>query len=115
MQLVLDDKLVKRHGASVAIRAIWMLSPRRCASMCHAINKCGYSSFSGRLITILIMIIKRNAAEHECNRRYCSLVSGIMFNMCQRRGIQGSNTDFLICAVAEMYELSIFTIDQDFK
>jgi len=38
-----------------------------------------------------------------------------MFNLCRRQGIQGSNTDFLICAVAEMYELSIFTIDQDFQ
>jgi predicted nucleic acid-binding protein len=37
------------------------------------------------------------------------------FNRCRERGIQGSNTDFLICAVAAKRELSIFTTDGDFK
>jgi predicted nucleic acid-binding protein len=36
------------------------------------------------------------------------------FNRCRERGIQGSNTDFLICAVAARNELSIFTTDEDF-
>ena len=36
------------------------------------------------------------------------------FNMCQAKGIQGSNTDFLICAVAVRHRLAIFTIDKDF-
>lgn len=36
------------------------------------------------------------------------------FNINRREGVQGSNTDFLICAVAERYEMSIFTIDRDF-
>ena len=36
------------------------------------------------------------------------------FNTCRARGIQGSNTDFLICAVAAQRGLSIFTTDGDF-
>ena len=36
------------------------------------------------------------------------------FNACRRKGIQGSNTDFLICAVAVRRELSIYTTDKDF-
>jgi predicted nucleic acid-binding protein len=36
------------------------------------------------------------------------------FNRCREQGIQGSNTDFLICAVAARNELSIFTTDEDF-
>lgn len=35
-------------------------------------------------------------------------------NTCRRNGIQGSHTDFLICAVANHYGLSIFTLDKDF-
>ena len=35
-------------------------------------------------------------------------------NICRRKGIQGSTIDFLICAVAVMNNLSIFTIDKDF-
>jgi predicted nucleic acid-binding protein len=36
------------------------------------------------------------------------------FNACRRRGIQGSNTDFLICAAAIRRDLPIFTTDGDF-
>jgi predicted nucleic acid-binding protein len=36
------------------------------------------------------------------------------FNRCREKGIQGSNTDFLICAVAARNGFSIFTTDEDF-
>jgi predicted nucleic acid-binding protein len=36
------------------------------------------------------------------------------FNVCRTRGIQGSNTDFLICAVAELRKFPILTTDDDF-
>ncbi len=36
------------------------------------------------------------------------------FNVCRGSGIQGSNTDFLICAVANRLSLSILTTDADF-
>lgn len=36
------------------------------------------------------------------------------FNRCRAKGIHGSNTDFLICAVAVRNELAIFTSDGDF-
>jgi predicted nucleic acid-binding protein len=35
-------------------------------------------------------------------------------NECRRHGIQGSHTDFLICAVAAGNSFSIFTTDDDF-
>jgi predicted nucleic acid-binding protein len=38
-----------------------------------------------------------------------------LFNLCRSKGIQGSNTDFLICAVAVRNKLSIFTTDKDFE
>ena len=37
------------------------------------------------------------------------------FSRCRARGIQGSNTDFLICAAAVRNELGIFTTDGDFS
>lgn len=37
-----------------------------------------------------------------------------IFNLCRKQGLQGSNTDFLICAVAERRGLPILTTDQDF-
>ncbi|HEX5715646.1 MAG TPA: PIN domain-containing protein [Thermoanaerobaculia bacterium] len=37
------------------------------------------------------------------------------FNLCRHKGVQGSNTDFLLCAVAERHNLAILTTDGDFE
>jgi predicted nucleic acid-binding protein len=37
------------------------------------------------------------------------------FNRCRARGIQGSNTDFLICAVAIRRNAAVLTTDEDFE
>jgi predicted nucleic acid-binding protein len=37
------------------------------------------------------------------------------FNTCRAQGVQGSNTDFLLCAVANRLEIPILTTDADFK
>ena len=37
------------------------------------------------------------------------------FNQCRSKGVQGSNTDFLLCALSARHDLAIFTIDEDFK
>ena len=36
------------------------------------------------------------------------------FNLCRGKGIQGSNTDFLICAVSVRQMMPIFSNDKDF-
>lgn len=36
------------------------------------------------------------------------------FDTCRSNGIQGSNTDFLICAVANRHDFAIYTTDKDF-
>ncbi len=38
-----------------------------------------------------------------------------MFNICRKKGIQGNHVDFVICAAAERFQLSIFTLDADFQ
>ncbi|MDM8529771.1 PIN domain-containing protein [Anaerolineales bacterium HSG25] len=37
------------------------------------------------------------------------------FNQCRAKGIQGSNTDFLLCAVSYRHNFPIFTQDRDFE
>ncbi len=37
-----------------------------------------------------------------------------LFNLCRSRGVQGSNTDFVICAVADRQRMPILTTDLDF-
>jgi predicted nucleic acid-binding protein len=44
--------------------------------------------------------------DYECAAEF--------FNSCRAQGLQGSNTDFLICAVAAQRKLPIFSLDQDF-
>lgn len=36
------------------------------------------------------------------------------FTTCRMAGVQGSNTDFLICAVAERHAMPVLTTDADF-
>jgi predicted nucleic acid-binding protein len=45
-------------------------------------------------------------ADHELAAEF--------FNLCRSNGVQGSNTDFLICAAACRRELPILTTDLDF-
>ena len=35
-------------------------------------------------------------------------------NICRKKGVQGSTTDFLICAISSIQKLEIFTEDNDF-
>ena len=37
-----------------------------------------------------------------------------VFNTCRANGVQGSSTDFLICAVSINHQLPIFSVDNDF-
>ena len=36
-------------------------------------------------------------------------------NICRKKGVQGSHTDFLICAVATRLKMQIYTSDKDFS
>jgi len=38
-----------------------------------------------------------------------------LFNTCRSKGVQGSNTDFLLCAVSWRTRFPIFTTDKDFE
>lgn len=40
--------------------------------------------------------------------------AAVYFNRCREKGVQGSNTDFSICAVAVRNGFSIFTTEEDF-
>ena len=46
-------------------------------------------------------------ADHDLAAEY--------YNICSSNGIQGSQTDYLICAIANRYNLEIFTEDKDFN
>jgi len=45
-------------------------------------------------------------AEYELAAEY--------FNTCRSKGVQGSNTDFLICACSAAWNVAVLTKDQDY-
>ena len=51
--------------------------------------------------------IQLTAEDYEEGARF--------FNICRAGGVQGSNTDFLICSVAVRREMPILTTDRDFE
>lgn len=42
-------------------------------------------------------------------------LAGAFHSRCRAKGVQGSNTDFLICSFAVRREMSILTVDRDFE
>jgi len=41
-------------------------------------------------------------------------MAALFFNQCRAQGVQGSTTDFLLCAVGHLRGMPIFTTDKDF-
>lgn len=63
-----------------------------------------FEKLRGRLAAFVDLPL--NTGDHELAADY--------FNRCRSQGLQGSNTDFLICAVAVRRRLTILTTDLDF-
>jgi len=42
------------------------------------------------------------------------ILAAEFFNRCRAKGVQGSHTDFLICAVSSRRKFPLFTTDKDF-
>ena len=55
-----------------------------------------------------------SAFPNQILNENCYELAAKMFNECRAKGVQGSNTDFLICAAAQLNQLAIYTTDQDF-
>ena len=55
-----------------------------------------------------------SAFPNQILNENCYELAAKMLNDCRAKGVQGSNTDFLICAAAQLNQLAIYTIDQDF-
>ncbi len=42
-------------------------------------------------------------------------LAAFYYNLCRKNGVQGSNTDFLICAISVNHNCEILTTDKDFE
>ena len=57
---------------------------------------------------------KLNAFNDFFINQYDYETASELFNICRKKGVQGSHIDFLICAVSHNNNFSIFTTDKDF-
>lgn len=114
--------------------SVWSLALRRRGASTHDATRSALASLleDGRVVMIgairqeLLSGIKERA-QFETLREHLRAFPDLpltaedyeeaaaFFNTCREKGIQGSNTDFLICAVAVRNGLSILTNDEDFK
>ncbi|MEY4545727.1 MAG: hypothetical protein RL685_1922 [Pseudomonadota bacterium] len=112
--------------------SVWSLSLRRAKRVDDAVSKeLGELIREGRVVMIglirqeLLSGIKVKS-QFELLRDHLRAFSDLAlesadyeeaaeaFNRCRERGIQGSNTDFLICSAALRRELAVYTTDKDF-
>ncbi len=56
----------------------------------------------------------RNLPDHPVTSFHYETAAEF-FNRCRRHGVQGTTVDFLICAVAALEDLEIYTTDRDFQ
>lgn len=111
--------------------SVWSLALRRAASVHPARHKLKELILDGRAAIIgpvrqeLLSGVKLTAhfeGLQEKLRAFSDIElqtgdyeeAARFFNECRSHGIQGSNTDFLICAVSARREFPIFTTDKDF-
>lgn len=58
--------------------------------------------------------IMRDFPSHKLDETLFELAASF-FNLCRGKGVQGSHTDYLICACAIEWKAQILTKDEDFK
>lgn len=100
-----DSIAIRRELASlIADHRVVMIGPIRQELLSGIRSGSQFDSLKKRLSAFPDEPI--SAEDYEEAARY--------FNVCRWNGIQGSNTDFLICAVTNRRRYEIFTTDNDF-
>ncbi len=89
----------------VAHGAVTIVGPIRQELLSGIREKVQYEQVRGALRNFPDLTLE--TADYETAAEY--------FNICRGKGVQGSLTDFLICAVAARRQLEIFTTDGDFQ
>lgn len=113
--------------------SVWSAALRRGEDQNHDVKKILAELIAGNLVQIMgpirqeILSGVREDTQFDTLKNHLAAFPDIpitsedyvtaaqFFNRCRRKGIQGSNTDYLICAVAVRNRMQILTMDNDFK
>lgn len=99
-----DEPVVVEFSRLVYESQIQMIGPIRQELLSGIQSEGQFTGLRDHLHAYRDLVLEENSYERaaEC------------FNICRSKGVQGSFTDFLICAVGEINDLPIFTVDSDF-
>ena len=92
-------------GRLIAAHVVEIIGPIRQEVLSGVRDKAQFDSLETHLDAFVDLPL--TAEDHVTAAKF--------YNLCRAQGIQGSNTDFLICAVAVRHDLSVFTTDGDFR
>ena len=98
-------QVVQRLGSLIEDGRVAMLSPIRQELLSGIKTQAQFESL--KHILSAFPDEKLDAEDYE--------MAANSFNACRQLGIQGSNTDFLICAVSLAKKWPIFSLDKDFE
>jgi predicted nucleic acid-binding protein len=99
-----NDSIVNRLGDLIADGRVVLLGAVRQEILSGIKHREQFDKLRDRLRAF--PDLKLDAEDYELAAGY--------FNICRRHGIQGANTDFLICATANRRNYEILTTDKDF-
>jgi predicted nucleic acid-binding protein len=100
-----DKKIVKELSELIKDVRVQLIGPIRQEILSGIKSDKQFEELSEYLSTFPDLTLETTDYEKAAN----------FYNICRQKGIQGSNTDFLICAVSVNRDLEIFTIDKDFE
>jgi predicted nucleic acid-binding protein len=99
-----EGEVVAELGRLIAGFEVAMIGPIRQELLSGIRERAQYDTLCEKLRAFTD--IRLETEDYETAARF--------FNQCRASGVQGSNTDFLICAVSVLRGMAIFTTDRDF-
>jgi predicted nucleic acid-binding protein len=99
-----EERIRNELGKLVLGHRIAMIGPIRQEILTGITSKSQFQALQTHLRAFDDVVLSRHHFE----------MAAELSNNCMAKGIQGSHTDFIICAVAKAEKMAIYTNDQDF-
>ena len=100
-----EQRAVQELGHLIQLQEAWLIGPVRQEVLSGFPQPKQFSEL--RRILRSFEDLEIETADYE--------LAAELTHKCRRRGVQGSPTDFLICALSLRYQAPVFTTDGDFK
>ncbi len=100
-----EERVVLRFAETIRELHLVLIGPIRQEILSGISSKEKYEELRTKLAVF---------SDHDLRTRDYELAAQF-HNTCRKNGIQGSHTDYLICAVAHNNDFGIFTLDEDFS